>query len=93
MTALNIHLNELLAVLRASAGLDPTGRLPIRLREEIVDRLAWTDPLLADRVRRLDDWHTEALAQLVADAHELADALDGQAGPQTDESADTRSFG
>lgn len=89
MTALNIHLNELLAVLRASAGLDPAGCLPVRLRESIVDRLAWTDPLLADRVRRLDDWHTEALAQLVVDAHELADALEGRAGPADDESADT----
>ncbi len=80
MTALYIHLNELLAVLRASAGLDPSAGPPAQLREAVEDRLRATDPLLAERVRRLDEWHTDALAQLVADAHALAQALEASSG-------------
>ena len=90
MTALHIHLNELLAVLRASTGLSPADHPAGRLRDLVAGRLAGSDPLLADRVRRLDDWHADALAQLVADAHALARALEGPPGPPDDESTDSR---
>jgi hypothetical protein len=90
MTALHIHLNELLAVLRASAGLDPGAYAPARLRDAVADRVGWSDPLLAARVRRLDDWHTDALAQLVSDAHALANALESPHRPLADESTETR---
>jgi hypothetical protein len=84
MTALHIHLTELLAVLRASAGLNPAEHPAGRLRDLIAGRLAGCDPLLADRVRRLDNWHTDALAQLVADAHALARVLERPADPSAD---------
>ena len=73
MTALFTHLDDLLAVLRSSAEIDPHAVLPPQLREALALRL---DPELSQRVRRLDDWHTEALADFVAEAHILAEALD-----------------
>ena len=57
------------------------------LRSQLAVRLAATDPDLADRVRRLDDWHAEVLADLVADAHALSATL---AAPPGDGSGDTK---
>jgi len=80
MIALASHLDDLLAVLRASARLGPTAGSPGQVRAELADRLRPTDPELAARVRKLDDWHAEALADFVAEAHVLARALDRQPG-------------
>jgi hypothetical protein len=76
MTALYSHLDDLLAVLRSSADMDPHGVLPPQLRDALARRLATDLPDLSLRVRRLDDWHMEALADFVAEAHILAEALD-----------------
>jgi hypothetical protein len=76
MIALASHLDDLLAVLRVSARRGPTAGSPAQLRTEMAEALRPTDPNLADRVRRLDGWHAEALADFLAVAHVLARALD-----------------
>jgi hypothetical protein len=76
MAALNIHLTELLDVLEASSGLQPAALTPTELRDQIADRLAGSQARLAVRVRQLDDWQAEALADFVADAHTLCDFWD-----------------
>jgi hypothetical protein len=75
MPALHTYLDDLLAVLRTAAGLDPIPNAAGRLRDELADRLDRSDPDLADRVRRLDDWHAEVLADFVADAQAVAATL------------------
>ena len=87
MGTLRTDLDDLLAVLRAAAGLRPPPDAP-ELRDVLASRLAATDPDLAERVRRLDDWHAEVLADLVADAHALAETL--AAPPPGDGSGDTK---
>ena len=72
MAALNMHLTELVDILEASSGLQPTTCTPAELRDQMADQLAGTNPQLAERVRQLDDWQAEALADFVADAHTLA---------------------
>ena len=76
MIALATHLEDLVAVLRASARLGPTAGSPAQLRAELAKILRGTDPEVAARVRDLDDWHAETLADFLAEAHVLARALD-----------------
>ena len=76
MAALNMHLAELLDILEASSGLQPAVSTPAELRDQMADQLAGSNLQLAERVRRLDDWQAEALADFVADAHTLAEFWD-----------------
>jgi hypothetical protein len=76
MIALASHLDDLSAVLRASARLGPSAGSPGQLRADLAKVLRATDPAVAERVRGLDDWHAEALADFLAEAHVLARALD-----------------
>jgi hypothetical protein len=89
MAMLDTHLDELLAVLRVSAGLRLDAYAPAGLRDRLAARLAADDPNLARRVRQLDDWQAESLADFVADAHALAGALESPGGAG-DGSAETR---
>jgi hypothetical protein len=89
MAVLHTYLDDLLAVLRAVASLDPVPNAGARLRDDLVDRLALSDPELADRVRRLDDWHAEVLADFVADAQALAATL-ASAPPPSGSDTDTK---
>ena len=89
MSELATHLDDLLAVLRASADLGPLAGAPAHLRRVLVARLIPADPALAARVLALDDWHVETLADFVAEAHVLARALDRPPG-QTQAEAETR---
>ena len=75
MSALATHFDELLSVLRASARLRPSAGSPTSLREELARQLDESAPDLAARVRALDPWHTDALADFLAEAHLLAKAL------------------
>jgi hypothetical protein len=75
MPALHTHLDDLLAVLRTAAGLHPIPNTAGRLRDELAEGLDRSDPDLAERVRRLDDWHAEVLADFVADAQAVAATL------------------
>ena len=75
MSALATHFDELLAVLRVSARLRPSAGPPAALRDVLADQLEGSAPDLAARVRALDPWHTDALADFVAEAHLLAKAL------------------
>ena len=75
MSALATHFDELICVLRASARLRPSAGTPACLRDELADQLDEPAPELAARVRALDPWHTDALADFVAEAHLLAKAL------------------
>jgi hypothetical protein len=43
---------------------------------QLANRLDAVQPTLAARVRALDDWHTEVLADFIADADVVAEALD-----------------
>jgi hypothetical protein len=76
MNALCTHLDDLLTVLRVSAELSPSDYAPIQLRNTLAAALVAGRPELARRVARLDDWHTEALADFVVEAHVLAEAFD-----------------
>ena len=83
MSALATHFDELLAVLRASARIRPSAGSPAVLRDELADQLEGSAPELAARVRSLDPWHTDTLADFVAEAHLLAKALGRPApGPE-----------
>jgi hypothetical protein len=88
MSYLTTHLDDLLAVLRASGGLHRLPRNPIHLRAKLADALEPLDPALAGRIRGLDEWHAETLAEFVADAHALAKVLDAPAVSRSD--AETR---
>jgi hypothetical protein len=79
MSALTTHLDDLSVVLRASADLAPAAMTPERVRGELADQLDRLSPRLADRVRRLDDWHAETLSEFLTEAHLLAEVLDGPA--------------
>jgi hypothetical protein len=68
-------LDDLVAVLRASARLGPVAGTPDDQRQALVHRLTRTDPGLAARVLVLDDWHAQALADFLADARLVARAL------------------
>ena len=89
MSDLATHLDDLLAVLKASAALGPSALAPARLPAALAVRLSPADPDLAARVRALDDWHAEALADFVAEAHVLARALGRPPRPAAAD-ADTR---
>lgn len=90
MAALNIHLTELIDILEVSSGLLPAACTPAELRDQIADRLAGSNLHLAERVRQLDDWQAEALADFVADAHTLAEFWETPATSPTEGSGDTR---
>jgi hypothetical protein len=88
MSSLSTHLDDLLAVLRASADLSPAALTPDRVRAELANQLDRLSPRLAERVRRLDDWHTETLSEFLTEAQLLAEVLD--APPAGGGSADTK---
>lgn len=89
MSDLDTRFEDVLAVFRAAAGLAPLVGAPIPLRDAVAARLSRTDPALAIRVRALDDWHTEALAEWVAEAHLLARAF-GRRPAQAEADTETR---
>ena len=60
----------------------------LQIRDQIALRLTDSNPHLAERVRQLDDWQAEALADFVADAHTLAEFWDIPTRPP-DGSGDT----
>ena len=76
MNAVTTHLDDLLTVLRASADLRPSVDTASQIRAQVAARLERVRPDLAGRIRRLDDWHTEVLADFIMDAHVMADALE-----------------
>ena len=76
MNALATHLDDLLTVLRASADLDPTVRTPLQLQGRLADELDHVRSDLAARIRDLDEWHAEVLADFIADAHVVAAAME-----------------
>ena len=76
MSAFTTHLDDLLTVLRASADLRPTVETAASLRTQVAVRLNLDHPELAMRVRAMDDWHSEVLADFIADAHVMAAALE-----------------
>jgi hypothetical protein len=76
LSALATHLDDLSAVLRASAALRPAASTAATLKVQLAARLDPARPDLAARVRGLDDWHTEALADFITDAHIVATALE-----------------
>ena len=88
MNALSTHLDDLLTVLRASAELRPSDHSPGQLRAVLAAALTAV-PDLSRRVARLDDWHTEALADFVVEAHILAEAFD-RWPPEADRAEDTK---
>ena len=75
MAVLHTYVDDLLAVLRAAATLNPIPDAAAQLRDALADLLVHSDPALAERVRALDDWHAEVLADFVADANALAATL------------------
>jgi hypothetical protein len=76
VNAITTHLDDLIAVLRASADLRPTRDTAVGLRAQIAARLDQVRPELAARLRGLDDWHAEVLADFITDAHVVAGALE-----------------
>ena len=86
MNAVTTHLDDLLTVLRASADLRPSVDTASQLRAQVAARLERIRPDLAGRIRRLDDWHTEVLADFIMDAHVMSEALEAPApGPGSDD--------
>jgi hypothetical protein len=88
MNAVTTHLDDLVTVLRASADLRPKMETVTTLRMQLASRLDLVRPDLAMRVRALDDWHVEVLADFIADAQVVAQALEFPA--PTGEADDTR---
>jgi hypothetical protein len=76
MNALTSHLDDLLTVLRVSADFQAATDRVDHLRHKLVERLALVRPDLAARVKALDEWHAEVLADFIADAQFVAKALD-----------------
>lgn len=76
MNAVTSHLDDLLTVLRVSADLPATTDTVDHLRHQLVKRLELVRPDLAVRVKGLDEWHAEVLADFIADAQFVAEALD-----------------
>jgi hypothetical protein len=76
MNAVATHLDDLLMVLKASADLPPDRQSASHLRLQLAQRLEAVRPSLAARVRAMDDWHAEVLADFIADADVVAEALD-----------------
>jgi hypothetical protein len=76
MNAVTSHLDDLLTVLRVSADFRATTDTVHHLRRQLVKRLEPVRPDLAARVRDLDEWHAEVLADFIADAQFVAEALD-----------------
>jgi hypothetical protein len=89
VNAITTHLDDLLTVLRASADLRPAVDTATHVRAQVARRLEAVRPDLAARIRGLDDWHAEVLADFIADAHVVAGALEPPpSGPPADD--DTR---
>jgi hypothetical protein len=63
----------------------------VQIRDAIAVRLGGLNPELANRMFRLDEWQTDALADFVTDAHALAQSWES-APPTVDAGgkADTR---
>ena len=59
-----------------STSVLPDPESPAHLRLLLAARLESLQPNLAATVRALDDWHTEVLADFIADADVIAEALD-----------------
>jgi hypothetical protein len=76
MNAIATHLDDLLLVLRASAHLRPSADTAAHLRAQVACRLDPYRPDLSARIRALDEWHCEVLADFLAEAHVMAEALD-----------------
>ena len=76
MNVVTNHLDDLCAVLRASADFRPTANTAAALRTQLAARLDLIRPELAARLRGLDDWHAEVLADFITDAHVVAAALE-----------------
>ena len=76
MSVFATHLDELLIVLRASEGLHLHSERAENLRTQLASRLDHIRPELASRIRALDDWHAEVLADFIAEAFVVASALD-----------------
>jgi hypothetical protein len=87
MNAVTTHLDDLLTVLRVSADLHATTDTVDHLRHQLAERLELVRPELAVRIRMLDEWHAEVLADFIADAQFVAKALDCS---PTGEADDTR---
>jgi len=85
MNAVTTHLDDLLTVLKASADLRPASGTAAQLRAQVAARLTRVRPDLAARLRALDDWHAEVLADFINDAHVVADALERPAGTRSGE--------
>jgi hypothetical protein len=88
MNAITSHLDDLLTELQIAADLRSANETATTMRKQLATRLDAVHPMLAARVRYMDDWHAEVLADFIADAHIVADALEHvppRDGPAADE--------
>jgi hypothetical protein len=76
VSAITTHLDDLVTVLRTSADLRPSADRATQLRAQVAFRLDADRPDLAARIRSLDDWHAEALADFLAEARVMAEVLE-----------------
>ena len=72
MTALPLHFDELVELLRACIALHPDHCTPIDLRDHLTTRLSRSAPALTGRVRTFDDRQMLAVCGFVRQAFELA---------------------
>lgn len=91
MNAITNHLDDLLTVLREAADLRPSTDTALQLRTQLAARLDHARADLARRIRGLDDWHAEVLADFIAEAHVVAAALEFPLRPRS--SADATRVG
>ncbi|HEX3148523.1 MAG TPA: hypothetical protein VHR66_10595 [Gemmataceae bacterium] len=80
MSVVTTHLDDLMFVLRASEGLHLQAETAESLRTQLAAQLNVIRPELASRIRALDDWHAEVLADFIAEALVMAAALDHPPG-------------
>ena len=76
MNAISTYLDELITVLRAAADLHSHAKSSADFRTQLAARLNVHRPDLAARIRGMDDWHVEVLADFIAEAVVVAAALD-----------------